>query len=404
MTPRGVKLTLGASGPRVGARESVLGDGFIGIASPDLGEAELDEVLATLQSGWMVAGPRVGVFERLLEDRLGGGYVRCLSSCSAGLLLALRCAEVGPGDEVLLPAITFAGCANVIEQLGAAPVLVDVDPRTGLIDLDHAATLVGERTRALMVVHLGGRPVDIERLNSFRERHGLAVVEDAAHAIGGAWGERPIGAHGNPTAFSFHATKNMTTIEGGALVSESEAKAERVGRLAAQGISVSAWNRHGSSSPADYDVIEPGYKLAMTDVAAAIGIHQIGRLNAAIDRRELLRRRYDDALAGLPLELEPAVEPGVRHARHLYAVRVREDAPISRDALIVGLRERGIGASVHFKGLHQLTYYSRRCRVVDEDLPAATEWSRTAVSLPLYPSLADADHDRVAQAVTDLIG
>jgi dTDP-4-amino-4,6-dideoxygalactose transaminase len=388
----------------MGTPTDVVGRDYVGFGSPDLGEAELDEVLATLRSGWVVAGPRVGAFERLLEDRLGAGHVRCLSSCSAALLLALRCADVGTGDEVLLPAITFAGCANVVEQLGATPVLVDVDPRTGLIDLGHAATLVGERTKALMVVHLGGRPVDIERLNGFRERHGLVVVEDAAHAIGGAWGERPVGAHGNPTAFSFHATKNMTTVEGGALVSESEAKAERVGRLAAQGISASAWDRHGSSSPADYDVIEPGYKLAMTDVAAALGIHQIGRLDTAIDRRERLRRRYDDALVGLPLELEPDVGAGVRHARHLYVARVSDEAPVSRDGLIAGLRERGIGASVHFKGLHQLTYFARRCRVADGDLPGSTEWSRTTLSLPLYPTLADDAQSRVVEAITELIG
>lgn len=381
----------------------VVGPDHVGFGSLELGEAELDEVIATLRSGWVVAGPRVGAFERLLEDRVGSGHVRCLSSCSAALLLALRCSDVGSGDEVLLPAVTFAGCANVVEQLGARPVLVDVDARTGLIDLDHAATLVGGRTAALMAVHLGGRPVDIERLNAFRERHGLTVVEDAAHAIGGAWGERPIGAHGNPTAFSFHATKNMTTVEGGALVSESEAKAERVRRLAGQGISASAWDRHGSASPADYDVIEPGYKLAMTDVAAALGIHQLARLDASIDRRERLRRRYDDALGGLPLELEPDVGPGVRHARHLYVARLSGDAPISRDDVIAGLREAGIGASVHFKGLHQLTYFSRRCGVGDEDLPGATEWSRTALSLPLYPTLADSDQDRVVEAVTELI-
>lgn len=375
----------------------------IGFAKPELGDDAIEEMLETVRSGWLVAGPRVGAFERLLGDRIGSDRLRCLSSCSAALFLALRCEEIGPGDEVLLPAITFVGCANAIEQLGATPVLVDVDPSTGLIDLGHAATLVGPRTRALMAVHLGGRPLDPQSLNGFRDRFGVAVIEDAAHAIGAAWGERPVGAYGNVTAFSFHATKNMTTIEGGALVADSAAKAARVQRLACQGISASSWERHGSRSPADYDVIEPGYKLAMNDVAAALGIHQLRRLDAAIGRREQLRRGYDAALADLPLELEPDVEPGVRHARHLFAVRLRDDAAVSRDELIVGLRERGVGASVHFKSLHQLTWLRRRAAATDADLPAAAHWSRTTVSLPLYPSMTEGQQERVVEAVAELV-
>ncbi|MEX2025485.1 MAG: DegT/DnrJ/EryC1/StrS aminotransferase family protein [Thermoleophilaceae bacterium] len=379
-------------------------DDFVGFARPEIDGDAIAEVLATLRSGWLVAGPRVGAFERLLGDRLGtGDRVRCLSSCSAALFLALRCEEVGPGDEVLLPAITFVGCANAIHQLGATPVLVDVDPSTGLVDLEHAATLVGPRTRALMAVHLGGRPLDPEALTGFRDRFGVAVVEDAAHAIGAAWGERPVGAYGNATAFSFHATKNMTTVEGGALVADSAANAERVRRLACQGISASSWDRHGSRCPADYDVIEPGYKLAMNDVAAALGIHQLRRLDAAIDRRERLRRRYDAALAELPLDLEPDVGPGVRHARHLYSVRVREDAAVSRDDAIVGLRQRGVGATVHFKSLHRLTWLEHLTAATDSDLPAAARWSCTTLSLPLYPSLSDAQQDRVVDAVGELL-
>jgi dTDP-4-amino-4,6-dideoxygalactose transaminase len=385
------------------AQDDQPGRQSIGLGSPEIEAPEIEELLATIRSGWVIAGPRVGAFERLLEDRLGAGHVRCLSSCTAGLLLALRLGGVGPGDEVLLPAITFVACANVVEQIGARPVLVDVEPHTGLVDLDHAAALVGARTRALIAVHLGGRPLDMERLNGFRDRHGLLVVEDAAHAIGAAWGERPVGAHGNPTSFSFHATKNMTTVEGGALVCESEAHAERARRLASQGVSASAWDRHGSDTPGDYDVIEPGYKLPMTDVAAAIGIHQLARLDAGIDRREQLRLRYDDAFRELPLELEPDVEPGVRHARHLYAVRVPEHAPLSRDELIVGLRERGIGTSVHFKGIHMLTYYARQYGIAEDDLPAATAWARRTVSLPLHPRLSDADQEAVIESVTGLL-
>jgi len=375
---------------------------FVGFANPDIGDDEIEEVVQTLRSGWVIAGPRVGAFERLLEDRLRVPQIRCLSSCTAGLFLALRCAGVSRGDEVLVPTLTFAACANVVEQLGAVPVFVDSEADTGLVDLDHAASLVGPRTRALIAVHLGGRPIDMQRLNALRDRYGLCVVEDAAHAIGAAWGERPIGAHGNPTSFSFHATKNMTAIEGGALALESEAMAERVRRLAGQGISQSAWDRHGSNGPADYDLIEPGYKLAMTDVEAAVGIHQLRRLDAAIDRREEIRREYDQALSDLPLDLEPDVQPGVRHARHLYRVQVRPEAPCSRDQLIAGLRGRGIGCSAHFKPLHTLTYYANRYGPAPEPLPTAADHGRRTVSLPLYPSLSDSDRERVVEAVAEI--
>ena len=382
----------------------ILSKHFIGLTAPTIGDAEINEVVETLRSGWVISGPRVGALDEMLEHRLGVPHVRCLASCSAGLFLALKCAAVGPGDEVLLPAITFAGCANIVEQLGAAPVLVDCDRATGLIDLDHAAHLAGPATRAIMPVHLGGRPIDMVRMNALRDRLGLCVVEDAAHAIGAAWDGGVIGAHGNPTSFSFHATKNMTTVEGGALALENGAMADRVKRLANQGVSASTWDRHGSTGPADYDVVEPGYKLSMTDVAAAIGIHQLRRLDEAIDRREQIRRDYDQALATLPVDLEPEVEPFARHARHLYAVRVRPDAPVSRDELILGLRERGVGASVHFTGLHMLTHYRRRCGVAEHDLPAATDYARRTISLPCHPGLTSHDQARVVDAMTAVVG
>jgi dTDP-4-amino-4,6-dideoxygalactose transaminase len=195
----------------------------------------------------------------------------------------------------------------------------------------------------------------------------------------------------------------MTTVEGGALTLESGAMAERVRRLAAQGVSASAWHRHASDGPADYDVIEPGYKFAMTDVAAALGIHQLGRLDQAIERREDIRRGYDYGLSDLPLELEPDVGPGVRHARHLYAVRVREDAPVTRDELIAGLRARGIASSVHFKGLHMLTHYRHRCAASDGDLPHATAYAKTSISLPFHPLLSAEAQERVVDTVAEIL-
>jgi dTDP-4-amino-4,6-dideoxygalactose transaminase len=254
-----------------------------------------------------------------------------------------------------------------------------------------------------MPVHLGGRPVDMDRVNAIRDRHGLAVVEDAAHAIGAAWDGTPIGAHGNSVSFSFHATKNMTTIEGGALVLWRDDDAERTGRLALQGLSRSSWNRHGSAGPADYDVVEPGFKLSMTDVEAAVGIHQLPQLDEWLTRREGLARRYDELLAGLPLEVEPPVPPGARHARHVYSVLVDHGAPMSRNELIEHLHRANIGSSVHFKALHFLTYYRDRYGLPEEAYPVASDYSQRTLSLPLHPRMTEVDQDEVVKALTEAL-
>lgn len=367
---------------------------FLGVSKPDIGEDAIAEAVDSLRSGWVIAGPKVRAFEDRLRTRFGAPHVCCLSAGTAALLLGLKVSNVVEGDEVLLPTLTFAACANVVEHLGARPVLVDSEPETGLMDLKAAAAAVGERTRAVVAVHLGGRPLDAQRLAELRQR-GVAVVEDAAHAIGAEWEGRPVGSHGNPTAFSFHATKNITTVEGGALALADADSAERVRRLALQGLSRSAWDRHGSPSPAGYDLEEPGYKMAMTDVSAAIGIHQIECLDAWLERREELCNRYDALLSGLPVELEPAVPAHARHARHLYAIRVAPDAPTSRDEVIERLREARIGASVHFRPVHRLSYYRDRYGYGDRSFPVASDHADRVLSLPLYPSMDESDQDDV---------
>lgn len=369
---------------------------FLHLARPDIGDDEIEEVADTLRSGWVVQGPKVGAFEAALEQRLAPARVRCLSSATAGLLLGLKLAGVGRGDEVLIPTLTFAACPNVVEQLGAKPVFVDSVPETGLIDLDRVEAMVGPRTKAIMPVHLGGRPVDLDRVNAIRDRFGVPVVEDAAHAIGAEWGGAPVGSHGNVAAFSFHASKNITTIEGGALALPESAQAERVERLRLQGLSRSAWARHGTGHPADYELEEPGYKLAMTDVAAAIGVHQLARLDAIIDRREWLAQRYDAALEDLPLELEPPPADGMRHGRHLYAVRLSPDAPVGRDTVIDHLAESQIGTSVHFKPIHRFRHYREGRGLTDADYPVASSYADRTLSLPFHQGMSDEDVDEVA--------
>jgi dTDP-4-amino-4,6-dideoxygalactose transaminase len=373
---------------------------FLHLARPDIGEEEIAEVVDTLRSGWLVAGPKVSAFETALEERLAPARVRCLSSASAGLLLGLRLAGVGPGDEVLLPTLTFAACANAIEQLGGTPVFVDSDAATGLLDLSLVEGSIGPRTKAVMPVHLGGRPVDIDRLNAIRDLHGIAVVEDAAHAIGAEWGGAPVGSQGNMVAFSFHATKNLTTVEGGAIAVPRLELAERVERLRLQGLSRSAWRRHASTAPADYELAEPGFKLAMTDVAAAIGVHQLAKLDAIIDRREALAQRYDAGLAGLPLELEPPVAEGVRHGRHLYAVRISPEASVEREGVIERLAEQQIGTSIHFKPIHRFRYYRETRGLTDDAFPVASSYADRTLSLPFHQAMSDADVEDVTAALT----
>jgi dTDP-4-amino-4,6-dideoxygalactose transaminase len=372
---------------------------FLVFGSPLIEEGEIAEVVDSLRSGWIGTGPKVARFERMLEDHIGAPHVRCVSSCTAALFLAMRCLGLGPGDEVIVPAMTFVASANAVEHTGATPIFVDSEPATGLIDLDAAQAAISKRTRAIMPVHLAGRPVDLDRLNELRDRYGVFVVEDAAHAIGSEWRGRQIGSFGNATAFSFYATKNITTIEGGALASDNPEFAARVEQLALHGLSVGAWQRFSDAGFKHYEATEVGFKYNMTDVQAALGIHQLPRLDDWIDARARLWQRYDRALGDLPLILPAAPDERMRHARHLYQVRVTDRAPLNRDALLDFLHTERIGAGVHYRGVHLHPYYRDRYRIDPESLPAATAISNTTLSLPLSPKVTESDQDDVIAAL-----
>ena len=368
---------------------------FLVFGSPLIGQAEVAEVVASLESGWIGTGPKVARFERMLEGYVGAAHVRCVSSCTAALFLAMRCLGVGPGDEVIVPTMTFVASANAVEHTGATPVLVDSESEGGLIDLDAAEAAITERTKAIMPVHFAGRPVDMDRLNGLRDRHGIAVVEDAAHAIGAKWRGRQLGSFGNLTAFSFYVTKNITTIEGGALASDDAEIAARVEQLALHGLSLGAWQRFSDAGFRHYEATEPGFKFNMTDVQAALGIHQLPRLEEWIEERRRLWERYDAALAELPLTLPSPPGERMRHARHLYQVQVGDEAPLGRDALLDRLHRRRIGAGVHYRAVHLHPYYRERYGIDPASLPVATALSDTTLSLPLSPKVSDSDQDDV---------
>jgi dTDP-4-amino-4,6-dideoxygalactose transaminase len=335
----------------------------------------------------------------MLEEYVGAEHVRAVSSCTAALFLGMQVLGIGPGDEVIVPSMTFVASANAVEHTGATPVLVDCDPRTGLIDLDAVEAAITERTRAVLPVHMAGRPVDLDRLNALRDRHGIFVVEDAAHAIGAAWRGRRVGSHGNLTAYSFYVTKNITTIEGGALATPSLEVAEEVERLALHGLSLGAWQRFSDAGFRHYEVVQPGFKYNLTDVHAALGIHQLPRLDGWIARRAEVWERYDELLCGLPLELPAPPEAGTVHARHLYQVLVAPDARRTRDEVLDVLTEHRIGAGVHYRGVHLHPYYRERYGIAPDALPHTLDISDRSLSLPLSPSVTEADQEDVAAAL-----
>ena len=376
---------------------------FLIFGSPVIGEEEIAEVVDSLRSGWVGTGPKVQRFERMLAEYLGVPECRCLSSCTAALILSLQVLGIGPGDEVLVPAMTFVASANAVEHAGATPVLVDSVLETGLIDLDAAEAAITPRTRAIMPVHLAGRPVDMDRLASMRDRHGIKVVEDAAHAVGAEWHGKRIGGMGNICAFSFYVTKNITTIEGGAVLTDDPGIAAEVERLALHGLSLGAWQRFSDAGFRHYEVVRPGFKYNMTDVQAAVGLHQLARLEEWIERRAQLWERYDELLEGLPLQTPARPEEHTRHARHLYQVLLEPGAPVARDELLDQLTKRNIGTGVHYLGVHLHPFYRDKYGLTPSDFPVATAISERTLSLPLSPKVTEADQDDVVDALRELL-
>ncbi len=385
---------------------------FLPYALPSIGEAEIAEVVDSLRSGWITMGPKVKRFEAAFAEYTGAPHAVAMNSCTAGLQIALHALGVGQGDEVILPTITFCATANVVVQLGARPVLVDVDDDLN-IDPVAAAAAVTPRTRAIMPVHYGGQSCNLEAIYALAARHGLAVVEDAAHAVASEYRGRRIGAAfderwprpaGRATVFSFYATKNLATGEGGMLTTDDPQLAERCRRLSLHGMSRDAWQRYTSEGSWYYEVVEPGYKQNMTDIQASIGIHQLQRLDEFTAVRQRYASLYDAALADLP-EVSLPVRHGDRnHTFHLYPVRFEADRlGIGRDEIIRELARCNIGTSVHFIPVHLHPYYRDTFGYRADAFPNAARLYAGLVSLPLYPAMTEADVVSVHQAVRAIV-
>jgi dTDP-4-amino-4,6-dideoxygalactose transaminase len=371
---------------------------------PRIGRDEIAEVVATLESGWLSTGPRVRRFEEAFAGYVGAPHAVALNSCTAALHLALLAAGVGPGDEVVTTPLTFCATANVVVHCGATPVFADIDPRTGNLDPSAAAAAVTPRTRVLLPVHFGGLPADVEAFGALARRHGLIVVEDAAHCVEGLAAGRKIGATADFTAFSFYATKNLTTGEGGMLTTASASAADRVRTASLHGMTRDAWARYERGTHVSYDVVMAGFKYNMSDLQAAIGLHQLAAIDRHLSRRRAIAERYDEGLDGLPLERFDPPPAGTTHAHHLYTVLIDPRAGRSRDDVAARLASVGIATSVHFPAVHLHGFYRERFGGRDGQCPHAERVAAEILSLPLSPALTDPQVDAVIGAMRDVWG
>jgi dTDP-4-amino-4,6-dideoxygalactose transaminase len=370
---------------------------FLPFSKPTISQDAIDEVVACLQSGWITTGPRVAQFTEDLQNYLSAPYVLPLLSATAGLHLTLLAMDIQPGDEVITTPLTFAATLNTIVLAGATPVLVDIDPDTLNMDLNKIEDAITAKTRVIMPVHFAGLPVEMNALYHLANRHGLRVIEDAAHAIGTEFDGQRIGSFGDTQVFSFHPNKNITTGEGGCIATRDATLAKRIGLLRFHGMDREAWNRFGKSGSQDYEIVMPGYKYNMMDLQAALGMHQLRQLDDFIARRKELADRYYEALLDWPQWKLP-VSPNYshKHAWHLYTPLINESAAgMDRDTFMAMMKEKNIGTGLHYRAVHLYPYYRDQLGFKPGDFPCAEDAGNRIVSLPLFPTMTDVEHDRV---------
>ena len=379
---------------------------FLVFGAPAIGREEIDEVVASLDSGWLGTGPKVARFEREFAAYKGvaPGQVAAVNSCTAALHVSLIASGVGPGDEVITTPMTFCATVNAIIHSGATPVLADVDPHTMNLDPERVEAAVTPRTRAIVPVHFAGRPCPMDNLMAIARRRDLLVIEDCAHAIESEYRGRKTGTFGDFGCFSFYVTKNVATGEGGMVVARDPAHIARVKMLALHGMSKDAWHRFGDAGYKHYQVVECGFKYNMMDLQAAIGIHQLARVEANWLRRRAVWRRYQEAFADLPVERPAEPESETRHAHHLYTLLIdAEGRTPARDTLLDALAARRIGVGVHYLSVPEHPYYQQRYGWRPEQFPNAMAVGRRTLSLPLSPKLSDEDVDDVIREVRDAL-
>jgi dTDP-4-amino-4,6-dideoxygalactose transaminase len=373
---------------------------FLIFGSPAIDEPEIAEVVATLRSGWIGTGPRTARFEAMFKEYVGAEHAMALNSCTAALHLSMVVSGLGPGDEVITTPMTFCATANSILHTGARPVFVDVDRQTGNIDPERIKSAITPRTKAVLPVHYAGRPARMDVIEAVARENGLLIIEDAAHALEASFHGRRIGTIGDLTCFSFYVTKNVVTAEGGMVTTNNAEFAAKIKMYGLHGMSKDAWKRFSDEGYRHYEVIFPGFKYNMTDLQAALGIHQLARITQGASRRQAIWTRYDEAFADLPLTRPAPVEADTVHARHLYTVLVDPEAlGKARDQVLGELIAQQIGTGVHYTALHLHPYYRETFGYQRGDYPNAEYIGDRTLSLPLSAKLTDADVADVIDAV-----
>ncbi len=378
--------------------------GFLVYGSPAIEETEIQEVVACLRSGWLGTGPKVAQFEEDFKRYKGARCAIAVNSCTAALHLSMLAAGLQPGDEVITTAMTFCATVNAIIHAGLKPVLADIDSVTMNLDPEQVAHKITERTRAIVPVHFAGRPCPMDTIMDIARHHGLKVIEDCAHAIETEFRGQHAGTFGDFGCFSFYATKNIVTGEGGMVITNDQEGAARIKRLALHGMTQDAWRRFGDEGYKHYHVVDCGFKYNMMDLQAAIGVHQLRRIEPYASRRQAIWDRYTKAFSDLPLTVPAPIEPETRHARHLYTILVDQArCGIDRDAFLQAMTARNIGVGVHYLSLPEHPFYQERFGWRPEDYPQAMRIGRQTVSLPLSAKLKEGDVDNVIRAVEGVL-
>ena len=381
-------------------------DSFLTFGAPTIGEEEIAEVEACLRSGWLGTGPRVARFEQEFATYkdIDSSQVAAVNSCTAALHVSMVAAGLEPGSEVITTPLTFCATVNAIIHAGLTPVLADIDPATQNIDPQAIEAAITPRTRAILPVHFAGRPCDMDAILAIARKHELLVIEDCAHAIETEYHGRKAGTFGDFGCFSFYVTKNVVTGEGGMIIGRDAEHIARARMLALHGMSKDAWHRFGDAGYKHYQVMEAGYKYNMMDIQAALGIHQLARVEEHWLRRREIWNHYMEALADLTIERPAPVDPGTRHGLHLFTIGIQQSrSGISRDAFLDAMNQQGIGTGVHYLSIPEHPYYRQRFGWRPEQYPHAMRAGRQTVSLPLSPGLSDADTDRVIDGVRSII-
>ena len=377
---------------------------FLSFHKPQIGDEEISAVVETLRSGWLTTGPRVHEFENAFANYVGAANAVAVNSCTAALHLALDAIGLREGDEVLVPTMTFAATAEVVHYFKARPILVDCEPDTLNIDPANLERAISPRSRAIIPVHYAGHPCEMNRITEIARSHQLHVIEDAAHALPASYRGQMVGTLGNLACFSFYATKTLCTGEGGMVTTANAEYAGRVRTMSLHGISKDAWKRYSAEGSWYYEIVAPGFKYNMTDIAAALGLAQLAKCDRMREARRRIAGIYDQGLESLGKVATPVVRDGVEHAWHLYPMRLElERLRISRDEFVAMMREHNIGTSVHFIPLHLHPYYRNTHQYRPQDFPNASDAYKRLVSLPIYPSMTNDDASDVIQAVRDII-